>query len=68
MSTQSLYSLKVTHGENNISACREMEVMWEMDSPYVLKCSDISYQGWDVQFLVGYMDEGSLDKCNLQMT
>jgi len=65
--TQSLYALKVVHGNHDLSTrlqiVREMDILRTTDSPYVVKCHGVYDRGGEIQFVLEYMDGGSLDKC-----
>eukprot|EP01018_Ginkgo_biloba_P024000 Gb_36141 [translate_table: standard] len=64
--TLSIYALKAVHGSHDLTTrrqiVREMEILRRTDSPYVVKCYGVFDQGGEVQFVLEFMDGGSLDK------
>jgi len=65
--TQTLYALKVVHGNHDLCTrrqiVREMDILRKTDSPYVVKCHGVYDRGGEIQFVLEYMDRGSLEKC-----
>ncbi|GLJ12304.1 hypothetical protein SUGI_0188370 [Cryptomeria japonica] len=60
--SSSYYALKVIcvdlHDSSLIT--REMDILRKTDCPYVVKCQDIFHQGGNINFVLEYMDGGSL--------
>ncbi|XP_043694712.1 mitogen-activated protein kinase kinase 5-like [Telopea speciosissima] len=63
--TDRLYALKVIYGNHEDSVrrqiCREIEILKTVDNPNVVKCHGMFDYAGEIQVLLEYMDEGSLE-------
>ena len=70
--THFLDALKIVQGDHDIHnrhhILREMEILRRTDSPYVVKCHGVYDGVGEIQFVLEYMDRGSLDKFGRRMS
>lgn len=63
--TGRVYALKVIYGNHEdavrLQMCREVEILRDVDNPYVVKCHDMFDHNGEIQVLLEYMDRGSLE-------
>ncbi|KAF8392927.1 hypothetical protein HHK36_021167 [Tetracentron sinense] len=63
--TGKFYALKVFHGNHEDSVCqqicREIQILRTVDNPNVIKCHALFDNAGEIQVLLEFMDEGSLE-------
>ncbi|KAB5543941.1 hypothetical protein DKX38_012053 [Salix brachista] len=63
--TGRIYALKVIYGNHEDSVrkqiCREIEILRDVDHPNVVKCHDMFDHNGEIQVLLEFMDNGSLE-------